>query len=162
MNIKRSLNNTSLQLAVLAALAASIAAYMILSSGIAAKPAQSTIKNHSKTKRTPIKQREISERVNEEKMLTGLRISDFEILRPRLKKGTRIDIYQGYNNAQDTVSMGQSILENILVVEIPVKSDSKLSGEQGILIEVSGEECKRLISMSSSEPLRIVIKEGSP
>ncbi len=152
--------NSSMQMAVLAALAASIAGYLIFSSG-----AFSNGKPVAAGKKALIAEKVIQRPAvdgkprNEQKMLMALRISDYEILKPRLKKGLRINIIYGEGPSQDNGLRGKTILEDILVAEVPPNSSSRLSsGEQGILIEITKEDGERLAGIAGLEPIRILIK----
>jgi hypothetical protein len=155
--------NSSWQLAIIAGLAAAIAAYLILAPGVLngvigkANDGKTTTKkrgeveNHTK--------RLTGRESGEEKMLTALRIADYEILKPRLKKGVRVNIISGYGEAQNAGPQGETILENVLIVEVPLNSSSRLSPrEQGVLIEITKEESVRLAAAAGAESLRIMIK----
>lgn len=156
--------NSSIQMAVLAGLAAAVAAYLILTAGVFTKGKTTNIEKNVLSARNGQRQSQGlatgSQVRNETRMLTALRISDYEILRPRLRKGIRVNIICGYGENQNMGPQEKTILENVLVAEVPLSSGSRLSSrEQGILIETTKEESERLASIASAEPLRIVIKE---
>jgi hypothetical protein len=156
--------NTSLQMAILAGLAVAIATYLILTSGVFATRNISSNAQKSKPKKGRIVEKnEITDGVQTEKksrVLMALRISDYEVLKPRLRKGAKINIIYGYGEGRNSNTQVRTFMENVLIVEVPPSSNSRLSAEeQGILIEVSKEESERLASLTTAEPLRIVIKE---
>jgi hypothetical protein len=154
--------NPALQMAGLAGLAVAIAAYMILSTnlsiGVSAKPKERQ-KQTTKAGRQQTSAQSLGNLAdNKTRVLAAIRIADYEILRPRLKKGVRVNILCGYEGSQGLSQPGKTILENVLVVEVPGSSNSRLSpNEQGVLIEISRGEADQLVSQASAEPLRVLI-----